>query len=132
MRFFAAAIFMFIAQTAWGAERLPFENLHFPADSEIIEQRDWQPLLEIARWLKGNPDAVVLIEGHCDERESENYNTMLGDGRAHYVRAKLIEQGASEEQFTPIVSYGETRPVDPRHNEAAWRKNRRTELVLVK
>lgn len=132
MRISWAIIFVCVSvvSAAASSKKLPYTVVYFPTDSEIVDKKDLPELFSNADWLKQNPDAVVLIEGHCDERESESYNMMLGDGRARYVRAKLIELGASEEQFTPIISYGKTRPADFGHNEGAWRKNRRVEFVL--
>jgi peptidoglycan-associated lipoprotein len=72
----------------------------------------------------------VRLEGNTDERGSREYNIGLGDRRAQSVRRALLLQGVSEGQLT-IVSYGEERPADPGHDEAAWAKNRRVEIVYL-
>ena len=83
-----------------------------------------------ATWLKQNPRYNMLIEGHTDERGTEQYNLALGDRRAAIVRDYLITLGVDAGRIR-TVSYGEERPFDPGHNEAAWAKNRRGHLVLV-
>jgi len=75
-------------------------------------------------WLRSNPDKRILIEGHCDERGSEEYNLSLGDKRAKEVMRYLVKAGIAAARLHTI-SYGEEFPVDPRHNEEAWAKNRR-------
>ena len=75
-------------------------------------------------WLRSNPDKRILIEGHCDERGSEEYNLSLGDKRAKEVMRYLVKAGIAAVRIHTI-SYGEEFPVDPRHNEEAWAKNRR-------
>lgn len=71
----------------------------------------------------------VLIEGHCDERGTEEYNLALGERRANTVKDFFINYGLGATRFS-TVSYGEERPADPGHNEAAWAKNRRAVLVV--
>ena len=75
-------------------------------------------------WLKANPNETVTIEGHCDERGSEQYNQVLGEKRANSVRGWLVENGIDADKLV-TTSLGESQPADPRHNEAAWAKNRR-------
>lgn len=77
-------------------------------------------------WLKAeqNLQETVVIEGHCDERGSEQYNQVLGEKRANAVRAWLIANGVSAERLVTI-SLGESQPADPRSNEEAWARNRR-------
>jgi peptidoglycan-associated lipoprotein len=83
-----------------------------------------------ANWLKRNPQYNLLIEGHCDERGTEQYNLALGDRRANQSKEYLVTLGVDAGRIR-TVSYGEERPFDPGHNEAAWSKNRRDHLVLV-
>ncbi|MFP3929181.1 MAG: OmpA family protein, partial [Desulfobacteraceae bacterium] len=73
----------------------------------------------------------VRIEGHCDERGTNEYNLALGERRANAAKKYLISLGVSEDRVRTI-SYGEERPADPRHNEEAWAKNRRDEFKLFK
>lgn len=83
-----------------------------------------------ASWLKKNPQYNLLIEGHCDERGTEQYNLALGDRRANQAKEYLVTLGVDAGRIR-TVSYGEERPFDPGHDEAAWAKNRRDHLVLV-
>ena len=80
--------------------------------------------------LKANPQANVLIEGHCDERGTEEYNQALGDRRATAAKDYLVSLGIAENRVRTI-SYGETRPFAQGHNEDAWRQNRRAQFVAV-
>ena len=74
-------------------------------------------------------DATATIEGHCDERGTNEYNLDLGDRRAESAKAFLTDLGIDPARLTTI-SYGEERPVDPRHMEEAWAKNRRDHFVV--
>jgi peptidoglycan-associated lipoprotein len=93
---------------------------------------DQRPALEAnALALKNAPISSfhVVIEGHCDERNTSEYNMALGDRRANSIKQYLISLGIPASRLRTI-SYGEERPVDPGHNEEAWAKNRRGEFVL--
>lgn len=83
-----------------------------------------------ANWLKSHPQYNLLVEGHCDERGTEQYNLALGDHRAQTAKDYLVTLGVDAGRIR-TVSYGEERPFDPGHDEAAWAKNRRDHLVLV-
>jgi peptidoglycan-associated lipoprotein len=83
-----------------------------------------------ANWLKKNPQYNLLIEGHCDERGTEQYNLALGDRRANTAKEYLMTLGVDSARIR-TVSYGEERPFDNGHDESAWAKNRRDHLVLV-
>lgn len=87
-------------------------------------------LTSSATWLKKNPQYNLLIEGHCDERGTEQYNLALGDRRANQAKEYLVTLGIDSGRIR-TVSYGEERPFDPGHDDAAWAKNRRDHLVLV-
>ena len=87
-------------------------------------------LTSSATWLKKNPQYNLLIEGHCDERGTEQYNLALGDRRANQAKEYLVTLGVDTGRIR-TVSYGEERPFDPGHDESAWSKNRRAHLVLV-
>lgn len=87
-------------------------------------------LTSSATWLKNNPQYNLLIEGHCDERGTEQYNLALGDRRASSAKDYLVTLGVDAGRVR-TVSYGEERPFDPGHDEAAWAKNRRAHLVIV-
>jgi peptidoglycan-associated lipoprotein len=83
-----------------------------------------------ANWLKKNPQYNLLIEGHCDERGTEQYNLALGDRRANTAKEYLMTLGIDAGRIR-TVSYGEERPFDAGHDDSAWAKNRRDHLVLV-
>jgi len=87
-------------------------------------------LTSSANWLKKNSQYNLLIEGHCDERGTEQYNLALGDRRANQAKEYLVTLGVDAVRIR-TVSYGEERPFDPGHDESAWAKNRRDHLVLV-
>jgi peptidoglycan-associated lipoprotein len=87
-------------------------------------------LTSSATWLKKNAQYNLLIEGHCDERGTEQYNLALGDRRANQAKEYLVTLGVDAGRIR-TVSYGEERPFDPGHDESAWSKNRRDHLVLV-
>jgi peptidoglycan-associated lipoprotein len=85
-------------------------------------------LLELhAGFLRNSPDRRVVVEGHCDERGTREYNLALGERRSDAVRSFLVQAGVRRSQID-TVSYGEERPVDAGHSEAAWAQNRRAEL----
>ena len=86
-------------------------------------------LKQKAAWLKSNSGAMVTIEGHCDERGTNEYNLALGERRAESARAYLVDLGISASRLSTI-SYGEERPLDNRSNEEAWSKNRRGQFKL--
>jgi peptidoglycan-associated lipoprotein len=99
-------------------------------DSELRPQ--YRPLLEKkAAWLKTHPEYSVKIEGHCDERGTEEYNLALGERRAKVVMNYLTSLGVPPGRISTI-SYGEERPSASGHDEKAWAKNRRAEFRLSK
>ncbi|HVM61766.1 MAG TPA: OmpA family protein [Verrucomicrobiae bacterium] len=116
-----------------GGEGLP-EHGQFPAvlfdyDSARIRPSEESKLEAVAAYLKANPGKLI-IEGHCDERGTAEYNRALGERRAIAARDELVKLGADTSRMSTI-SYGKDRPVDPGHDEAAWAKNRRCEFVVV-
>ena len=104
--------------------------VYFDFDSAVIKGQGIDVVAAHAKYLAANPQARVRLEGNTDERGSREYNIGLGDRRAQSVRRSLLLQGVSEGQLT-MVSYGEERPADPGHDEAAWAKNRRVEIVYL-
>lgn len=80
--------------------------------------------------LQEFPDAIIKIEGHCDERGTVEYNLSLGEKRAKAVMTYLGGRGIAAARMS-IISYGKERPVDPGHNETAWAKNRRAEFKVI-
>lgn len=105
------------------------EDIHFAFDKSFLSPVAQENLKRKAEWLRANPDATVTIEGHCDERGTNEYNLALGDRRAESAKSFLVDLGIAPDRLTTI-SYGEERPVDPRHNEEAWAKNRRAHFVV--
>lgn len=80
--------------------------------------------------LAAHTDVIIKIEGHCDERGTVEYNLSLGEKRARAAMDYLVGLGVLSDRIT-VVSYGKERPVDPRHNEEAWDKNRRDEFRII-
>jgi len=107
------------------------QDIYFDFDKYNIRPESRLILKENYAVLRGVPGAEVLIEGHCDERGTVEYNLALGQRRANATRDFLISLGMEAPQLS-TVSYGEERPLDPRHNEDAWAKNRRCHFVVLK
>jgi peptidoglycan-associated lipoprotein len=104
--------------------------VYFDFDSSEIKGEGTEVVAAHAKYLAGHANTRVRLEGHTDERGSREYNIGLGDRRAQAVRRSLLLQGAADAQIS-TVSYGEERPADPGHDEAAWAKNRRVEIVYL-
>ena len=101
--------------------------VYFAFDSSVIESAS-KPIIEAhAQYLASNPGATIVLEGHADERGTREYNIGLGERRANGVQRLMLLLGASQNQISTI-SYGEERPVDLDHSEAAWSANRRVEF----
>jgi peptidoglycan-associated lipoprotein len=105
-------------------------TVYFDFDSAVIKGEGTDIVAAHAKYLSDHADARVRLEGNTDERGSPEYNIGLGMRRAQAVRQALLLQGASANQIT-VVSYGAEHPVDPAHNEAAWAKNRRVDIVYL-
>ncbi|MBT9438830.1 MAG: peptidoglycan-associated lipoprotein Pal [Desulfobacterales bacterium] len=105
------------------------EDIYFDFDRSDLKPEAQEVLKRKAEWLRKNHSESVIIEGHCDERGTNEYNLALGDRRAQSAMNFLINLGTEESRLTTI-SYGEERPADPRQNETAWSKNRRDHFVL--
>jgi peptidoglycan-associated lipoprotein len=119
--------------TGWNEQRDTFsaQTVYFDFDKSTIKASELPKLETVAGRMKSEFAGKGLrIEGHCDERGTEEYNRSLGDRRANSIREKLVALGVSPEML-PVVSFGENRPVDPGHNDTAWKKNRRGELILL-
>jgi len=112
-------------------ERAVFENedIQFEFDSIRLNSEAQEILRKKAQWLKANPAARVTIEGHCDNRGTNEYNLALGDRRAHSAQVFLIDLGIADTRLQTI-SFGEERPIDAADNEAAWAQNRRAHFVI--
>jgi peptidoglycan-associated lipoprotein len=104
--------------------------VYFDFDSSEIKGEGTDIVGAHAKYLANNPTARVRLEGHTDDRGSREYNIGLGERRAQSVRRALLLQGATEAQLS-TVSYGAERPAVAGHDEAAWAKNRRVEIVYL-
>ncbi len=107
------------------------ENIFFDFDKSELKPEARAILVKKAEWLRNNAEFSVRIEGHCDERGTNEYNLALGERRANAAWKFLNALGISGNRMTTI-SYGEERPADPKHNEDAWSKNRRDEFKLIR
>ncbi len=106
------------------------EDVYFEFDKATLTPETREVLKKHAKWLKEHPTVKILIEGHCDERGTEQYNLALGDRRAHAVKNYLISLGISPERMKTI-SFGEMFPKVKGHNEWAWSQNRRCHFVII-
>jgi peptidoglycan-associated lipoprotein len=98
---------------------------YFDYDSAVLSQQTLSGLLLVADYLKSNPAVQILIEGHCDERGTRDYNIALGHKRAEAVRKQLAGMGVDQQRIT-TKSFGKERPAMRGASPEAWAKNRRT------
>ena len=98
---------------------------YFDYDSAVLSQQTLTGLLFVADYLKSNPAVQILIEGHCDERGTRDYNIALGHKRAEAVRKQLAGMGVDQQRIT-TKSFGKERPAMRGASPEAWAKNRRT------
>ena len=105
-------------------------TIYFEYDSAKLTSESISLLETHGNFIAGNGEVKVRLEGHADERGSREYNIALGDRRAQSVRRVLLFQGASTDQLE-TVSYGEEKPAVEGHDESAWSKNRRVELIYT-
>lgn len=103
-------------------------TVYFDYDKAVIRPEFQEILAAHGSFLRDHSDKSILVEGHCDERGSREYNLALGERRGDAVRDYLVAEGAARSQIE-TVSYGEERPIDPGHDDGAWSKNRRGEIV---
>jgi peptidoglycan-associated lipoprotein len=108
---------------------LTLKDIFFDFDQSAIREDSNKTLAENILWLRNNPTAKVVIEGHCDERGSSEYNLALGERRAKVTRDFLVAGGIDPDRISTI-SYGKERPFVLGHDEAAWRWNRRAHFVV--
>lgn len=107
------------------------QTVYFEFDRFNVKPSEVAKIQSVASYLKDQPTFKVLVEGHCDERGTPEYNRALGERRALAIREDLIRLGLTDDRIQTI-SYGEDKPADSGHDEAAWAKNRRGEFVLMK
>jgi peptidoglycan-associated lipoprotein len=106
-----------------------YEDIYFEFDKSTLLPMAQDTLKKKAEYLFNNTYITAVIEGHCDERGTNEYNLALGDRRAESAKSFLVDLGILPTRLT-TVSYGEERPVDPRHIREAWAKNRRAHFVI--
>jgi peptidoglycan-associated lipoprotein len=106
-------------------------DVYFDFNRYNLSSEAQKKLEKTADWLIKSPATNILIEGHCDERGTQEYNLALGQRRAASVQSYLQSLGVNATRMD-TVSYGEERPADPRHNEEAWAKNRRAHFTIIK
>lgn len=104
-------------------------TVYFETDKSELTSDARRILAANAAWLRGHPDFGVLVAGHCDERNTEEYNLALGERRAEAVRRYLASLGVGDGRIETI-SYGEERPAAQGHTESAWSQNRRAEFEV--
>ncbi len=111
-------------------EILAADTVHFDYDRSTVRPGEKPKVAHVAEYLKSNSANAVLIEGHCDERGTEEYNHALGERRALALREELVRLGIDPNRVDTI-SYGKDRPVDTGRSEASHAKNRRGEFVVL-
>jgi peptidoglycan-associated lipoprotein len=104
------------------------QDAYFDYDDASLRDDAKQALEADAKYMESHPRLNVIIEGHCDERGSVEYNLALGEKRARAAREYLVSYGVRSSRMTTI-SYGKERPFDPGHSEEAWAKNRRAHFA---
>lgn len=109
---------------------LAADTLFFEFDSSVVRTSEQGKIDAVASFLAGSPGMSLEIEGHCDERGTEEYNRALGERRALAIREVLISRGVNPDRIFTI-SYGKDRPAVDGHDESAWSRNRRGEFVVL-
>ncbi len=115
--------------TLGGGAGGPLHDIHFGYNDYTIQPQDSSVLKDNAQWLQSHAGSTVQIEGHCDERGSEEYNIALGAKRAQAAKDYLTTLGVSPGRMTTI-SYGKELPLCTEHNETCWAENRRDHFVV--
>lgn len=106
------------------------QTINFPYDSYEITETARSILSENTRILTENPNLMIQVEGHCDERGSIQYNIALGEKRAMATKKYLLNLGLTEDRIT-IISYGKEKPVAMGSDEESWAANRRANFVIT-
>jgi peptidoglycan-associated lipoprotein len=111
-------------------DKFKADTVYFDFDKATIKKSQEDKLQDVAAYFKGNATDALIVEGNCDERGTEKYNLALGERRALAVREYLANLGMDPQRIK-TVTYGASKPVESAHDEAAWKKNRRGDLILV-
>jgi peptidoglycan-associated lipoprotein len=119
----------FTPSNAETGEGGPLEDIHFEYDSANLTDQARSLLEKHALWLQSHRTAKVMVEGHCDERGTVEYNLALGEKRARAARDYLASLGVAADRLG-TVSYGKERPLDTGSNDAAWAANRRAHFAV--
>ncbi len=106
-------------------------TIYFGYDSYSIKPDFLETIKKNAQWMKSNPDQSIILEGHADERGGNEYNLALSQRRVQSIKRFLSEFGVDKRNLT-LLSYGEEKPANNEHNEAAWKENRRVEVKILK
>ena len=106
------------------------DHVYFAYDQSTLSDQARNTLATNAAVLQSLPELTIRIEGHCDDRGSDEYNLALGERRAQSVRTYLESLGIAPERLATI-SYGEEMPIAKENNEMAWAKNRRAEFKML-
>ena len=113
-------------------EKMPvIGDVFFDFDRFNLTDESKRTLERNAQEMKAAVSRKIIIEGHCDERGTVDYNLALGEKRAKTARDYLVSLGVSADRIE-VVSYGKSKPFDPRHNEEAWAKNRCAHFIVEK
>ena len=104
------------------------DRVFFATNESVLTTASRDTLRKQAAWLRKNPDVTVVLEGHCDERGTREYNLALGERRANAAKDYLMTYGVASNRIS-VISYGKERPVDSGSNPLAWSKNRRSVTV---
>jgi len=107
------------------------DRIFFDYDKSDVKSEWIEGLNNNARWMKDHPEFLMMIEGHCDERGTNEYNMALGERRAMTARNFLTEKGVEPGRLQ-LKSWGEEKPIAFGHDEASWSQNRRAEFMVGK
>ena len=130
LSFITAAILLAPMASMAALANITYPAIHFESDSTQVLAQELDHLDEDVAWLKSHPQAVVILEGHCDKTGKSEYNMELGDRRAREIKSYMITKGILPERVIMVVSFGENRPVDSGVSRNSLQKNRRVEFIL--
>ena len=111
-------------------EKTALETVYFNLDSSSIDGASMNILKDNEKYLKANPTVNIVVEGHCDERGTTEYNLALGQRRALKIKEYYVQLGIAPNRIATI-SYGEEMPAVKMSSESAWAKNRRAETKIL-
>jgi len=107
-------------------------TVYFEYDRSAIKPSEQSKLDSIATFLKSTPGVQLLVEGHCDERGTEEYNRALGERRAIAAREYLLQKHGISSELVTTASFGEDKPASLEKTEEAYAKNRRDEFIVLR